>query len=276
MRIPRFWGLHAEPTPRMNIGLAILPFVLLIGSYLIGSYIRLSANPDDKFLPSMPQILAAVEQLAFKEDPRTGQYVLLQDTLVSLQRMGLGLTLATFVGLVLGLNMGLFPGFRALARPFITFVSIVPPLAILPILLVVTGVDELSKVALIFLGTFAIIALSLCYTTEKIPREQIIKAQTLGASTLQIAYRVVLPQIMPKVIEAVRLSLGPSWLFLIAAEAIAAQSGLGYRTYLFQRYTAMDSIIPYVLWITFLGFAADWLLKKYVMWRYTWYFAGKE
>ena len=80
-----------------------------------------------------------------------------------------------------------------------------------------------------------------------------VKAQTLGASTWQIAIRVVLPQIMPRLIEALRLSLGPAFLFLISAEAIAADVGLGYRIFLVRRYLSMDVILPYVAWITLLA-----------------------
>ena len=83
------------------------------------------------------------------------------------------------------------------------------------------------------------------------------KSQTLGASTWQVAIRVVLPQIMPRLIEGVRLSLGPAFLFLISAEAIAADTGLGYRIFLVRRYLSMDVILPYVAWITLLAVATD-------------------
>ena len=88
------------------------------------------------------------------------------------------------------------------------------------------------------------------------------KAETLGASSLGIALRVALPQVMPRLIQAIRLSLGPAWLFLIAAEAIASESGLGYRIFLVRRYMAMDMILTYVLWITLLAFLMDWALRR--------------
>ena len=76
---------------------------------------------------------------------------------------------------------------------------------------------------------------------------------------------------MPRLIGAIRLSLGPAWLFLIAAEAIAATEGLGYRIFLVRRYLAMDVILPYVVWITLLAFAIDFLLRRYSQWRYPWF-----
>jgi NitT/TauT family transport system permease protein len=90
-----------------------------------------------------------------------------------------------------------------------------------------------------------------------LPREQIVKAQTLGASSCQIMIRVALPQAMPRLLHAVRLSLGPAWVFLISAEAIASDVGLGYRIFLVRRYLSMDVIIPYVAWIAVLAIVMD-------------------
>ena len=70
-----------------------------------------------------------------------------------------------------------------------------------------------------------------------------------------------MPQIMPRLIDTLRLSLGAAWLFLIAAEAIASTDGLGYRIFLVRRYLSMDIILPYVAWITLLAFMMDYLLN---------------
>lgn len=218
---------------------------------------------------------AAVERMAFTEDRRSGEFLMLKDTLSSLRRLLLGAALAAVVGLFLGLNMGLFPGMSATLSPFVTFLAMVPPLAILPILFITLGVDELAKVSLIFIGTAPMITRDIYLSTRKLPREQITKALTLGAGQLAIAYRIVLPQILPRLIDTVRLSLGAAWLFLIASEAIAATDGLGYRIFLVRRYLAMDVILPYVMWITALGFTMDWLLRGLLRWRFSWYLVAK-
>ena len=137
----------------------------------------------------------------------------------------------------------------------------VPALSILPILFIVFGVGEVAKVVLIVIGVLPFMVRDLSQRIHEIPEEQWIKAQTLGASSWQLAVRVVLPQALPRLIDGVRLSLGPAWLFLISAEAISATSGLGYRIFLVRRYLSMDIIIPYVLWITALAFAFDFGLR---------------
>ena len=136
----------------------------------------------------------------------------------------------------------------------------IPPLAVLPILFIVFGLGELSKVVLIIVGILPFLIRDLSQRVIEIPREMIVKAETLGASSLVIALRVALPQLLPRLIQAVRLSLGPAWLFLIAAEAIASEQGLGYRIFLVRRFLAMDVILPYVVWITLLAYLLDRLL----------------
>jgi NitT/TauT family transport system permease protein len=275
-RVPIFLGLHAEPSKAFQVVLALLPFVVLICVYLIAAEVRYRHNPADKVIPTFGKMVKAVEQLAFTEDKRTGKVLLWNDTLASIKRLGLGIGFAAVLALFFGLNMGLFPGLRSLSLAFVTFISIVPPLAILPILFIVFGVEEIAKAVLIFIGTFPLITRGVYLATMKIPQEQIPKALTLGASQLSVAYRIVLPQIMPCLIDSTRLSLGSAWLFLIAAEAIASTDGLGYRIYLVRRYLSMDIIIPYVIWITFLGYVFDRLLQTWVSLRYSWYLVARE
>lgn len=268
---PRFLGLHANPPGGLRIILALLPFILLFGVYLISSDIRNTANPQDKLLPTVSKIAKAFQKVALEKDTRSDSILLWSDTRASVKRLAIGMSAAAAVGLVLGLNMGLLPGLQCLGVPFVTFIANIPPLAILPILFISFGVDELGKTTLIFLGTFPLIARDIYLSAGKIPRENIVKALTLGASQAGVIYRVVYPQIIPRLIDTVRLCLGGAWLFLIASEAIASQDGLGYRIFLVRRYLSMDVIIIYVAWITGLAYCFDYALRKWVAFRYPWY-----
>jgi len=278
MKSKRSWfrGLHASPPRPLRWALAALPFILVVIFYIIAADMRHSANPDDKLLPGFSHMVHSIEEIALKPDKRTGEILLISDTLASLRRIGFGVIISAIAGLFLGINTGMLPGWRALQLSFITFISMIPPLAILPILFIALGVGETAKVALITLGIFPIITRDIYIEVTQIPREQIVKALTLGASQFGVIYRIVLPQIIPRLIDTVRLSLGPAWLFLIASEAIAATNGLGYRIFLVRRYLAMDVILPYVFWITFLGFTFDWLLRKLMNRCYPWYQRREE
>lgn len=271
MKSPLFFGLHAKPPITVKRMLMVIPFILLIGLYLYASHARLAENPQDKLLPSVSSMLDGINRMAFEEDRRSGDILLWKDTFSSLKRLIYGVSLALLTALMLGLYMGLYRGLNALMSSFIVFISMIPPLAILPILFISLGVGEVAKVALIFMGTFPILTRDIFLAVKQVPQQQIVKSLTLGASASAIAYRIVLPQIFPRAINSVRLVLGSAWLFLIAAEAIASTDGLGYRIFLVRRYLAMDIIIPYVLWITLLGFCFDFILRKLNQLLFPWY-----
>jgi NitT/TauT family transport system permease protein len=267
--------INRQPSGRAAQLLATLPFLAVAAAYLAASAIRRADNPDDKLLPSLARMASAVRRVAFTEDVATGTHLMLHDTVTSLERLCSGLAIAVAIAFVVGIAVGMIPYLRRLFVPFIAAFSMVPPLAVLPILFIVAGIGETAKVALIVVGTVPYMIRDLILRVEEIPKPEIIKAQTLGASSWQIALRVVVPQMLPRLIDTLRLSLGPAWLYLISAEAIAAENGLGYRIFLVRRYFAMDVILPYVAWITLLAFAFDVALRLMQRAAFPW-FAGAK
>jgi NitT/TauT family transport system permease protein len=263
--------INRHPSRIGGLMLLLLPFVVLCAVYFTGSSMRLALNPDDKLLPSATQMSDAVKLAAFTEDKRTGEYLLWTDTLSSLRRLGIGLLASAAIALVAAIATGSFPLVSATLSPFITVISMVPPLAVLPILFIVFGLDELSKVVLIVVGITPVIIRDLHARAREIPVELWVKAQTLGATSWTLILRLVLPQLLPRLLVATRLSLGAAWLFLIAAEAIASTDGLGYRIFLVRRYLSMDLILPYVAWITLLAWLTDELLRRITQWCFPWY-----
>ncbi|MDO3383414.1 ABC transporter permease [Gilvimarinus algae] len=266
--------VNLRPSRPAGILLGLLPVFALLLIYVIASDARLEANPNDKLLPSFAQMGEAINRLAFEPSKRTGEYLFWQDTGSSLTRLGLGIGIAALIGFTFGLITGALPVAYSSMAPLITVISLIPPMALLPILFIVFGLGELSKVALIIFGVAPFIARDIQRCAQEIPREQLIKAQTLGASSWHIVWRVLIPQLLPRLINAVRLSLGAGWLFLIAAEGIASTDGLGYRIFLVRRYLSMDVILPYVAWITLLAFIIDWLLARLSLWAFPWHHTG--
>ncbi|MCF3643035.1 ABC transporter permease subunit [Rhizobium sp. TRM95111] len=265
-------AMNIVPTGGTRLLLAILPFLLVALIYVVSSAERRAANPADKLLPPISEMGAAVERMALTPDRRSGEFLLWSDTVASLKRLALGIGIAAAIGLVLGLMLGILPMASAGLSPLVAVISMVPPMAVLPVLFIVFGLGELSKVVLIVVGIAPFLVRDLAMTVGAIPREQLIKAQTLGASTWQAVLRVALPQAMPRLLESLRLSIGPAFLFLISAEAIAAENGLGYRIFLVRRYLAMDVILPYVAWITLLAYLLDsalaWIARRGFPWAY--------
>ena len=252
--------VDVRPGRGARLLLGALPILALIVVYLLASEARHAANPADKVLPTFSAMAEAIRGFTTDRDPSTDRIVLVADTMASLYRLGIGLAIATGTALMLGLLLGIVPLARALLGPTIAVIAVIPPIAVLPILFIVLGLDEASKIALIAIGIAPFMTRDLAGFVAGLPAEQFAKAQTLGAGSWQLALRVALPQLMPRLIEALRLSLGPAWVFLIAAEAVASDTGLGYRIFLVRRYFAMDIILPYVAWISLLAIAFDALL----------------
>ena len=234
-----------------------LPILFLILLYLFLAAQRHAENPMDRILPLPSAMAEAMAGLLFQADQLTGRFLFWADTLASLQRLGIGLGIATLSALVVGLVLGVLPPMRATFGPLVTAIAVIPPIALLPILFIALGLGETAKVALIVIGIAPVMMRDIAAHAADLPREQLVKAQTLGASSWQIMIRVALPQAMPRLLHALRLALGPAWVFLISAEAIASDVGLGYRIFLVRRYLSMDVIIPYVAWIALLAILMD-------------------
>ena len=124
--------INRHPTSGLRLMLVMLPFFLLLAAYFFGSAVRLEANPQDKLLPGLQQMLDALSRMAFTPDKRSGEYLFWVDTLVSLARLLVGLAIASLLGLCIGVTSGVFPLWRASLSPLMTVLSMIPPLAILP------------------------------------------------------------------------------------------------------------------------------------------------
>jgi NitT/TauT family transport system permease protein len=225
-------------------------------------------NPKDKLVPTLTELKDGVRRTAFEKDGK-GDYRFWKDTFASTKRFLIGVAIV-FLGVVVGLHMGTSPYLECMLYRFVLFFDKTPALALLPILIIVFGFGEVAKIALIAIGVMPTLILDTYLRARAVPREQITKAMTLKADNLEIIYRIVLPQIFPKVLDTIRLNFKAILLFLIAGEALASQGGLGYRIFLVRRYVAMDIIIPYVLWISLLAFLADLVVRVYIKKRYPW------
>jgi NitT/TauT family transport system permease protein len=182
--------------------------------------------------------------------------MLWKDSVATSRRFLLSVLLL-FPAVALGLHMAMFPYIGAFFLRFTQFFDKIVALSLLPILFIAFGIDELSKIMLVVIGVAPTIILDTFNLTKSVPREQIVKAATLGAGDFAITYRVVFRQIWPRVLDTIRLNLKAVMLFLFAGEMIASSDGLAYRIALLRRHMGMDTIIPYVLWVAFLLFLVD-------------------
>lgn len=267
--------LGAPLSRSAQVMLGAVPIVLLMILYGYLSYRRQLENPMDRLMPSFGQLGQGIREI-LTPSKRTGEVWLWVDTQASLWRLAKGMGSGVLAAVVLGSLAGISSTARALVQPWLMALSKVPPLALLPIVFIFLGVDEISKVVLIALGIAPTLASDITLSAAAVPRETVVKGYTLGASTTEVAIKVILPQILPRMMDSIRLTIGPAWIFLIAAEAISAESGLGYRIYVVQRQLAMNVILPYVIWIALLGVAMDYALLLLSRWLFPWARSGGQ
>jgi len=268
-------NVNVKPSRTACWTLSWLLFATGIVLYFYTAQKRHKENPDDRVVPTLAQLAAGIYQAAMSPDGdeapaaqvqgqsafgRFHTSMLWTDTVASSRRFFYGLALL-FPAVLLGLHMGIFPYFGVFFLRFILFFDKIIALSVLPILFIAFGIDELSKVMLIVIGVTPTIILDTFNLTKGVPPEQLVKGFTLGASDFDVAYRVVLKQIWPRVLNSIRLNLKPLMLFLFAGEMIASTDGLAYRIALLRRHMGMNIIIPYVLWVAFLLFLVDLTMR---------------
>jgi len=264
-----FFLIHSKPNRLWSAGLSWFLFAVSIGAYLWIADARHRENAEERVTPTIAQMGAgmfkAVMEPAEEDEAgvevtgwldKVSKSMLWKDTRATARRFFYSLALL-IPAVILGLHMGLFPFVGAFFLRFVLFFDKIVALSLLPILFIAFGIDELSKIMLIVIGVTPTIILDCFNLTKGVPPEQVVKAFTLGASDFDVAYRVVLKQIAPRVLNSIRLNLKAVMLFLFAGEMIASTDGLAFRIALLRRHMGMDIIIPYVLWVALLLFLVD-------------------
>lgn len=258
-------------------------FALCLLFYFRTAHLRHIENADDRIVPTVQQLSTSFVHAALtpaEEDAevpanaslltRFRTSMLWSDTIASGQRFLISLALL-FPAALLGVNMGAFPWVSCCLLRFFLFFDKIIALSVLPILFIAFGIGEAAKIMLIVIGVAPTLVLDSYNLAKSVPNEQIIKGFTLGARDWAVTYRVILPQIWPRILNSMRLNLKAVALFLFAGEMIASTDGLAYRIALLQRHMGMDLIIPYVLWVALLLFLIDSSFRLFIRWTNPWF-----
>ena len=195
----------------------------------------------------------------------------LEHILISTARVFGAFLLACLIGLPLGLAMGMSPLIRGIFDPPIEFYRPIPPLAYLPLMIIWFGIGETSKVLLIFLSVFAPVVLGARSGVKSAAIEQIHAAYSFGATRWQVMRHVILPSALPEILTAMRIGIGFGWTTLVAAEMVAATSGLGYVVLTASQFLQTSTVIMGIIVIAIIAYAFDmlmrWIERKVVPWK---------
>lgn len=206
------------------------------------------------FLPRPGSVLGA---FADAMDGRIDGAPLLEHVATSLMRVTAAFALAGLIGIPVGLATGLSPTLRAVLDPFIEFYRPLPPLAYLPLVIIWFGIGETSKILLIFLACFAPVALAARAGVSAASRDQVNAARALGASRAQVVRHVVLPAALPDILVGLRIGMGVGWTTLVAAEMVAASTGIGQMVLNASNFLRTDIVVMGILVIGALAAAFE-------------------
>ncbi len=234
-----------------------LGFVAVTGSLLAIGWAGLSYSGlvQPLFLPSPSDVVHAASALL-----RDGS--LITHTQASLTVIVSGWALAVLAAVPLGILMGTLKLVEALIEPVVNFVRYLPVSAMIPLLILYIGIGTTEKVAVIFIGTFFQLWLLLADVSANVSKDLLDSAYTLGAKRRTVFTRVLVPATLPGVMDSLRITMGWAWTYLIVAELVSADRGLGYLILDSMRGPFPDRIFVGLFTIGLLGLIFDQLFKR--------------
>lgn len=254
------WSIRQGFSKRL--ALAIVSVSLII-PLLIWAAVSYSGLVPPLFLPN-PTIVLTAGLKMFAEDN------LLFDVFTSSIRVLAGFLVAAIIGVPLGIAMGTFYSMDSLFAPLVGTVRYMPVTAFVPLIVIWVGLGEPSKVLIIMLGVVLYNAIMVADAVKFIPNEMINVAYTLGAGRWDVLLKVIIPAAFPSILDTLRVNISGAWNFLIIAELVAAQNGLGFKIIQAQRFLQTEKVLFCIALIGVIGLVIDyglkWISQKLTPW----------
>jgi NitT/TauT family transport system permease protein len=262
---PGPWVIRGSISPRRYWTLAALGLIVpLVGWLLLADL----GAVNRVFLPT-PLDVARRIGTWFREDD------LLGDVQISCYRVIAGWAISALLALPLGLLIGTYRTVQALLEPLTDFIRYMPAVAFIPLVMLWIGIGEGAKIAIIFIGTFFQMVLMMAEDVRRVPMAQIEAAQTMGATRAEIIESVIIPSAKPALLDTLRITMGWAWTYLVVAELVAANSGLGYAIIKAQRFLQTDEIFAGIILIGLIGLAMDQMFRLVHRLAFPWLYARR-
>ncbi|HEY8517333.1 MAG TPA: ABC transporter permease [Candidatus Binatia bacterium] len=251
VRRTRWFALRRDIPRPAYLGLAALSF---LAAFLFWQWVSHQPFVNPVFVPAPEKVWEAA--LGF-----LGDGAIWTDVKVSFFRVTAGFALSALIAIPIGILIGSFKVGEGLIQPLSEFVRYIPVPALIPLMMVLFGIGELPKVMLIFAGTYFQMVLMVADEVRRVPYELVQVSYTLGAKRSEIIGKVLWPAALPGVFDALRLCNGWAWTYLVVAELVAANEGLGYRILKFSRYLQTPRIFVYLLLLGIIGLTLDMVFR---------------
>ena len=258
LRWKSIWRLRSQIPWQISLLLTCFSFLLVLLWYIWKSESAVGNVSQSTFFPTVSEIAEGAITIFTDEDKKVWT-----DIGTSAIRVFTGFLLAAAIAIPLGIYMGSYRIWEAFMQPIFEFIRYFPVPALIPLLVAIYGVDEESKIILIFLGTFFQLILMVADEVRRVSEELVKVAYTMGANSIEVLFKVLLPSALPGIFDALRLCHGWAWTYVVVAEMIATNEGLGIRIMKFARFVQMPKVMTYLLILGMLGLILD-LLFRYI------------
>jgi len=228
-----------------------ISIVVLLSLWILASWIKL-INPI--FFPSIQDFLIATQKLFLQKS-------FLSDIGISIFRVLTAFLLAFIISVPLALLMGSWKKLHDLLSPYIDFIRYLPVPALIPLTILFFGIGEGAKISLLFIGTFFQLILLVIDDLNNVPKEYLDLSHTLNFSKYKVL-KTKLSSIAPQLFNNSRITLGWCWTYLVIAELVAANSGIGHMIKEAQRFSNIPDLYVGIVAIGIIGFFSDYIFKK--------------
>ncbi len=246
-----FWSIRQGFPRWLALLISAIALAIPLTAWAIVSY---AGWVPELFLPTPTAVIQSGIKLFFEEQ-------LIVDVWASCGRVAAGFIIAAFVGVPVGIAMGTFYSMESLFAPIVGTVRYMPVVAFVPLIVIWVGLGEPSKALIIFLGVVLYNAMMVADAVKFIPSEMINVAYTLGASRRDVLFKVIVPAVFPSVLDTLRVNISGAWNYLVIAELVAAQNGLGFTIVQAQRFLQTEKVLFCIALIGLIGLIIDYTLK---------------
>lgn len=250
-RRPGMWAIRGPMSRRQYGMFAVFGLLAPLALWWLVSS---SASVDKVFMPGPVDVYHRLITWYADDD-------LISDIWISVYRVTTGFLISALLALPLGLMIGTFRPVQAVLEPLTDFIRYMPAVAFIPLVMLWVGIEESSKIAIIFIGTFFQMVLMMAEDVRRVPLAQIEAAQTMGATRGEMIRLVIFRSARPALLDTLRVTMGWAWTYLVVAELVAANSGLGYSILKAQRFLQTDKIFVGILLIGLIGLVMDQLFR---------------
>ncbi|MBD2463546.1 ABC transporter permease [Oscillatoria sp. FACHB-1407] len=246
-----FWKIRSDIPKQLYYMMVALSLLLPVLGWALLTY---GGFVEPLFLPTPTGVIQQAIALL-----QSGE--LIHHALTSISRVAWGFLMSALISIPLGLLIGTFKSMEGLFEPIVALLRYMPAAAFIPLIILWVGLGEPSKVVIIFLGSFFYNTLMIADAVKFIPNDFLRAAYTMGVNRKDVFLHVIFPATLPNIIDTLRINVAGAWNFVVVAELVGANSGLGNMIMMAQRFLKTDEIFVGIILIGLIGLGIDCIFK---------------